>query len=117
MCLDLDNANLFSFAGPSSAAACAQESQHTPAQVPVVPAAGCAEDSLPGRAGLQTNCSTAGIRSDRSVGNASCWSTVTQVLNAGPVLLTELSAAPVTRRVTGSSIALHILLGSQVIVL
>ena len=50
-----------------------------PTHVPVVPAAGCAEDSLKGPAGLQTHCSTAGIRGDRSVGGASCWSTVTQV--------------------------------------
>lgn len=66
-------------------------SQHTPAQEPIVPAAGYAEDSLPGRAGLQTHGSTAAIRSDRSVGGASCWSTVTQVGNAGNVLLTHLS--------------------------
>ncbi|CAK0782727.1 hypothetical protein CVIRNUC_005922 [Coccomyxa viridis] len=65
-------------AGSSSAAAHAQMSQHTPAQEPIVPAAGYAEDSLPGRAGLQTHGSTAAIRSDRSVGGASCWSTVTQ---------------------------------------
>ena len=42
---------------------------------------------------------------------------MTQVLNAGTVLLTELSATPVNCRVTGLSVALHILLESQVNVL
>ena len=51
------------------------------------------------------------------MGGASCWSTVTQVLNAGTVLLTELSATPANRRVTGFLVALHILLESQVNVL